>query len=182
MGSFAFETSEATIAGSASGRISWVPSNAILSDESSRAYTPTEVILTLNTLAGAVSLELLDYNKNEIRIGADGSGRLNALFSVELAETIPSAMVHPVLWLEVPVAMDHRGISFVANETPSAEIAPVAPNAWADWRRDFVVNLEDYYAFFTDFAAGEADANGDGATDDRDAELFLEFFYDELGR
>ncbi len=51
-------------------------------------------------------------------------------------------------------------------------VTPVAPNAIADWHRDFTVDEFDYAAFLADFAAYRIDLDGDGESTDADIAYF----------
>ena len=86
------------------------------------------------------------------------------------------------LAVELPLSISGNRIFIsTGNEMVSIEeVAPVAPNAIADWHRDFVVDMVDYSFFMESFASGYCDLNGDGETNDLDIEVFEDRFWAEF--
>ena len=84
--------------------------------------------------------------------------------------------------LELPftISGNRIRISTGGQMVATEQIAPVAPNAIADWRRDFTVDMTDYAFFMESFASGLCDLNGDGETDELDIEFFEERFWAEF--
>ena len=84
--------------------------------------------------------------------------------------------------LELPftISGNRIRISTGGEMVATEQIAPVAPNAIADWHRDFTVDMTDYAFFMESFASGLCDLNGDGETDELDIEFFEERFWAEF--
>ena len=80
--------------------------------------------------------------------------------------------------VEIPFSFERgRARAGWGNTYVSVDTAfPVAPNAIADWNRDFIVDLADYAAFLADFAGGLIDLNGDGESNDADFAIFEDRF------
>ena len=81
-------------------------------------------------------------------------------------------------YAEIPFSMDRGRAKAGWGNTyvPVNTALPVAPNAIADWNRDFVVDMYDYAAFLADFAEGVIDLNGDGESNDADFAVFEDRF------
>lgn len=101
--------------------------------------------------------------------GVDGSMRIEA--GVHGGDTeSPSSFV-----ISLPLNVQDGTASIRTNGwVDPDEIMPVAPNAVADWYRDFSVDEHDYAAFLADFSTAPIDLDGDGISNDADVAYFEE--------
>ncbi len=72
---------------------------------------------------------------------------------------------------------DVRGVNFAATPGTQYVILNGPPPCPADWDNNGIVNSTDFFAFLSDFFAGDADFNGSGVTDSTDFFAFLSAFF-----
>ena len=178
-GLFALTHDNVSVSGNASGQLSYKPSPAILSEQGVRNFDLIALTVEMATQMGEINLNLRDHPHNRIRVGLDDHGTLSAYVGVALPELAIDMLGSGGIWIEVPVRVGRDGLHVIAEEISGASFTPSAPNQIADWNSDMTVNELDYLAFFEDFALNNADATGDGNTDDYDVELFLELYDEE---
>ena len=137
--------------------------------------------LTL-ALHGMPVMEIAEGHPSTVKTLDNGGHLICAVLKPRIPFTDADAPIFGC-YVEIPIfisgARARAGTSGAFVDTES--IMPVAPNAIADWNRDFMVDLHDYEAFLQDFGIGLIDLNADGVTDERDLEIFEERFNDELG-
>ena len=133
-------------------------------------------------LHGMPAMEIAEGFASTLKAQDDGGHLICAVLKPRIPFTDADAPIFGC-YVEIPIfisgARARAGTSGAFVDTES--IMPVAPNAIADWNRDFMVDLHDYEAFLQDFGIGLIDLNADGVTDERDLEIFEERFNDELG-
>lgn len=112
-------------------------------------------------------------------IHRNGAGRfvINAVL-VDANSTADGDVIQTGIALELPLVLDGNRMRLSTGGMVEPEkLAPLAPNAIADWHRNFTVDMMDYAFFMESFASGYCDLNGDGETDGLDIEIFEDRFW-----
>ena len=102
-GTFAFSNQGASIQGNVTGYVAWTRSSTMLSETGASAFTPTNFRLNFVSDFGTATFSLIEYEKNLIKISADGTGTFYAFLAWEAPEY--TSLLQESVWVEIPVTM-----------------------------------------------------------------------------